>query len=91
MFLRNGDRAMVKRFLQLLVEKVVINLPKVKIVVKPDGVLAVLENKTAARTDGVLTAVSGWLPSTYNRKNFCSTLFPKQNKWVRKSCGRAKT
>ena len=27
-------------------------------------ILAVLENKTAVRTDGVLTAVGDWLPST---------------------------
>ncbi|UCE57136.1 MAG: recombinase zinc beta ribbon domain-containing protein [Desulfobacterales bacterium] len=64
MFLRNGDRAMVKRYLQLFVEKVVINLPKVEIVAKPDVVLAVLENKKAVRTDDVLTAIGSWLPST---------------------------
>ena len=36
MFLRNGDRTMAKRYLQLLVELVVINLPKVEIVAKPE-------------------------------------------------------
>ena len=35
-----------------------------EIVAKPEVILAVLENKKAVRTDGVLTAVSGWLPST---------------------------
>ena len=53
-----------EKLLQLFVEKIVINLPRVKIVAKPEVILAMLENKTAVRTDGVLTAVSVWLPST---------------------------
>jgi hypothetical protein len=62
MFLRNGDRTMAKRYLQLLVELVVINLPKVEIVAKPEVILTVLENKKAVRTDDVLTAIGCWLP-----------------------------
>jgi hypothetical protein len=55
---------LIKRYLQLFIEKIVINLPRVEIVAKPEVILAVLENKTAVRTDGVLTAVGDWLPST---------------------------
>jgi hypothetical protein len=64
MFIQCDDRRLVKRYLQLFIEKIVINLPRVEIVAKPAVILAVLENKTAVRTDGVLTAVGDWLPST---------------------------
>ena len=47
----------------LFIKKIVINLPKVEIVAKPEVILAVLEKEKAVRTDGVLTAVSAWLPS----------------------------
>jgi len=33
-------------------------------VAKPEVILAVLENKKAVRTDGILTAIGDWLPST---------------------------
>ena len=85
MFITCDDRRLVKRYLQLFIEKIVINLPRVEIVAKPEVILAVLENKTAVRTDGVLIAVSGWLPMTYNCKNFCSTLYLKQYKGVREN------
>ena len=84
-FIDCDDRRLVKRYLQLFIEKIVIDLPKVEIVAIPEVILAVLENKKAVRTDGVLTAVGVWLPSTYNCKNFCSTLFLEQYKWVRES------
>ncbi len=90
MFIGEGDRSLKKRYFQLFIEKIVINLPKVEIVAKPEVILAVLENKKAVRTDGVLTAVGDWLPMTYNCKNFCSTLFLEQYKEVRKSCEQAK-
>jgi hypothetical protein len=64
MFIAEGDRSLKKRYFQLFIEKIIINLPKVEIMAKPDVILVVLENKTAVRTDGVLTAVSDWLPST---------------------------
>jgi hypothetical protein len=85
MFIDCDDRRLVKCYLQLFIEKIVINLPKVEIVAKPEVILAVLENKKAVRTDGVLTAVGVWLPMTYNCKNFCSTLFLEQYKKVRES------
>jgi hypothetical protein len=91
MFIQCDDRGLVKRYLQLFIEKIVINLPRVEIVAKPEVILAVLENKTAVRTDGVLTAVGDWLPRTYNCKNFCSTLYLKQNKRVRENCKGART
>ena len=62
MFIQCDDRGLVKRYLQLFIEKIVIKLPKVEIVAKPEVILAVLENKKAVRTDGVLTAVGDWLP-----------------------------
>jgi hypothetical protein len=34
--------------------------------------------------------VMSWLPGTYNCKNFFSTIFLKQNKRDKKSCGKAK-
>jgi site-specific DNA recombinase len=74
MFIQCDDRRLVKRYLQLFIEKIVINLPRVEIVAKPAVILAVLENKTAVRTDGVLTAVGDWLPMTYNCKNIKSTI-----------------
>ena len=64
LFLGENSRPMTKRYLQLFIEKLVIKLPKVDIVGKSDVILAVLENKKAVRTDGVLTAVDAWLPST---------------------------
>jgi hypothetical protein len=79
MFIQCDDRRLVKRYLQLFIERIVINLPRVEIVAKPDVILAALENKTAVRTDGVLTAVGDWLPMTYNCKNFCSIfILPKK-------------
>jgi len=64
MFIGKGDRSLEKRYFQLFIKKIVINLPRVEIVAKPEVILAVLENKKAVRTDGVLTAVGDWLPST---------------------------
>ena len=55
---------MSKRYLKLFIEKIVIRLPKVDIVGKSEVVLAVLKNKKAVRTDGVLTALRSWLPGT---------------------------
>ena len=55
---------MSKRYLKLFIEKIVIRLPKVDIVGKSEVVLAVLKNKKAVRTDGVLTALGSWLPGT---------------------------
>jgi hypothetical protein len=60
--LGDEDRGAVKRHLQLFVQKIVITLPKVEIIGRPDVVLAVLQNKKAVRTSGVLTAVDSWLP-----------------------------
>jgi len=56
------NREMTKRYLRLFIEKITITLPKVEIVGNTDAILATLENKTAVRTDGVLTAVGAWLP-----------------------------
>jgi hypothetical protein len=64
LFLGGESRDMTKRYLKLFIEKIEIKLPKVEIVAKSDVVLAVLENKKAVRTDGVLTAVGSWLPGT---------------------------
>ena len=61
---------MTKRYLKLFIEKIVIELPKVEIIGKMDAILAVLENKNAVKTDGVLTAVGTWLPGTYRCKNY---------------------
>ena len=55
---------MTKRYLKLFIEKIVIKLPRVEIIGKTDAILAVLENKTAVRAEGVLTAVGTWLPGT---------------------------
>ena len=53
---------MAKRYLKLFIERITINLPKVEIVGKSEVVLAVLENKKAVRTGGILTASGSWLP-----------------------------
>jgi hypothetical protein len=58
------NREMTKRYLKLFIEKIIINLPKAEIVGKTEAVLSLLENKTAVRTDGVLTAGGSWLPGT---------------------------
>jgi hypothetical protein len=55
---------MTKRYLGLFIERITITLPKVEILGKIDAILATLENKTAVRTDGVLTAEGFWLPGT---------------------------
>ena len=55
---------MTKRYLKLFIEKILIKLPMVEIVGKTDAILAVLENKNAVKTDGVLTAIDSWLPGT---------------------------
>ena len=64
LFLGCENRAMTKRYLKLFIERIVIKLPKVEIVGKSDVILAVLENRKAVSTDGVLTAVGSWLPGT---------------------------
>ena len=51
---------MTKRYLKLFIEKIVINLPKVKITAKSDVALTVLENKKAVRTGVVLMAMVNW-------------------------------
>ncbi len=56
------DRSLSKRYLKLFMEKMVVTLPQVEIVGRSEVVLAVLENKEAVRTAGVLTAVGFWLP-----------------------------
>ena len=70
LFLGNEDRGAVKRHLQLFIQRIVITLPKVEIIGRPDVVLAVLQNKKAVRTDdAVLTAVGSWLPNTDDCEN----------------------
>ena len=76
------DRLLTKRYLRLFIERIVVNVPRVDIVGKTDVLLAVLENKTAVRTDGVLTAVGAWLPTTYTCKNYRSTVFLQQEQRV---------
>jgi hypothetical protein len=49
MFIQGDDRRLVKRYLQLFIEKIIINLPKVEIVAKPEVILAVLENKKGCK------------------------------------------
>jgi site-specific DNA recombinase len=58
------DRLMTKRYLKLFIKKIVIKLPRVEILGKMDAILAVLENKNAVKTDGILTALDIWLPGT---------------------------
>ena len=53
---------MTKRYLKLFIERILIKLPKVEIIGRTEAVMAVLENKNAVRTDGVLTAMGTWLP-----------------------------
>ena len=57
------DRAATKTYLNILIEKIVINLPRIDIRCKSDVLLAALENRTAVRTGEVLTAGVDWLPS----------------------------
>jgi site-specific DNA recombinase len=64
LFLGETDRDVAKRYLKLFIERITINLPKVDIVGKSEVVLAVLENKKAVRTGGILTALGSWLPGT---------------------------
>jgi hypothetical protein len=54
----------------VFIQRIVITLPKVEIIGRPDVVLAVLQNKKAVRTDdAVLTAVGSWLPNTDDCEN----------------------
>jgi hypothetical protein len=55
-------REMTNRYLQLFIEKIVVNLPRVDIAGKTDVVLAALENEKAISTGGILTASGNWLP-----------------------------
>jgi site-specific DNA recombinase len=64
LFMGETDREVAKRYLKLFIERITINLPKVEIVGKSEVVLAVLENKKAVRTGGILTASGFWLPGT---------------------------
>jgi site-specific DNA recombinase len=64
LFLNSESREMTKRYLKLFIDRITINLPRVEIVGKTAAILATLENKTAVRTDGVLTAGGSWLPGT---------------------------
>jgi hypothetical protein len=58
------NREMTKRYLKLFIERITITLPKIEILGRTQAILATLENKTAVRTDGVLTAGGSWLPGT---------------------------
>ena len=58
-----NERPMVKSYLKLFIEKVIIQLPRVEIVGKTEAVLSIFESKTAVRTSDILTADLGWLPS----------------------------
>jgi hypothetical protein len=66
-------RKLMKGCLRLFVDRIVIELPIVKIAGNTRVVLNALQNKTAART-GVLTAVIAWLPDSFEYENFTSTL-----------------
>jgi hypothetical protein len=62
-FLRAEDEAVTKRSLSFI-EKIVVRFLKVEMFGKFEGVLAVLQNKKAVSTGGVLTAMDYWLPGT---------------------------
>ena len=53
----------MKRYLKLFIEKIAINLPRIDITCKTAALLMVLEKKTAARIEEILTAEVFWLPS----------------------------
>jgi|SRR5659263_260200 hypothetical protein len=57
------DQAIIKRYMKLLIARMVVTLPPGETSGKTGAVLTGLHNKTAARTPpGVLTAVNFWLP-----------------------------
>ena len=62
----------------------------VKISGKTDAILAVLENKNAVKTKGVLTAVSNWLPGLDNCKNLSDSFQYKPNLLKRKPSSKVK-
>ena len=53
---------MVKNYLRLFIENVVIKLPIVEIGGKAEGVSVALKNEEAVRTGRVITAMIFWLP-----------------------------
>jgi hypothetical protein len=89
------DRVATKTYLKLFIEKIVINLPRIDITCKSNVLLAALENKTAVRSNEVLTAAMFWLQRTYNCKNFSYRfesvwkrryqICPNSNRWVSRS------
>jgi hypothetical protein len=60
------DRVMTRSYLKLLIDRGVINLPRLESIGKTETVPAILENQKAVRTGDelVLTAVGSWLPGT---------------------------
>ena len=62
LFLSKQDRTLTKRYLKIFIKEIVVNLPSIEIIGKTEAVLAVMKNKTAVRTDVVLTADDVWLP-----------------------------
>ena len=55
----NGEEDLSDHF----IEKIEVGLPQIDITCKNDVLVAALENRTAVRTDEVLTAGVDWLPS----------------------------
>jgi hypothetical protein len=68
---------MTKRHLKLFIERIDVDLPRVQIVGRTEEIPATFENKTAVRTDGVLTAEGSWLPGTCLCKNYRASLYLK--------------
>jgi hypothetical protein len=62
LFLGKQDRTLTKRYLKIFIKEIVVNLPSIEIIGKTEAVIAVMKNKTAARTDVVLAADDVWLP-----------------------------
>ena len=55
---------MIKGLLRLFIERIVVEANRVRIVGKTGMILALFEQKTAARRFDILTADEFWLPST---------------------------
>jgi hypothetical protein len=51
----------INAYLNLFIEKIVINLPRIDITCKSNVLLTALNNKTAVRSGEILTAAMYWL------------------------------
>ena len=72
LFLGTQDRMLTKRYLELFIQRIVVDLPSIEITGRVEAVLALMQKKMAV--DDVPTADDIWLPGLDRCKNYVTRL-----------------